>query len=146
MKGKLVMSQINEEKIHAYMATEYYVRSDEKEFILKIGLISPEIKKLYAIKKQDCALFITAFNPYGQQQDDGTNLAAHQRLGAQLRSLTSHVYEGQGADPHGDWPPELSYLALGINRETAEMLGQQAHQDAVVWIGPGALPELLLLR
>ncbi len=140
------MTSINEDKISAYMATEYYVRFDEKEFILKIGLISPEIKEIYAIKKLDCALFITAFNPYGKQQDDEENLAVHQRLGAQLRSLTGHVYEGQGADPHGNWPPELSYLALGINRETAEMLGQQAHQDAVVWIGPDALPELLLLR
>lgn len=140
------MSQINEDKVRAYIATDYYVRSDEKEFVLKIGLISLDIKDVYAIKKQNCALFITAFNPYGEQQDDEANFAAHQRLGAQLRSLTSHVYEGQGADPHGNWPAELSYLALGINRETAEMLGQQAHQDAVVWIGPDALPELLLLR
>lgn len=140
------MSEINEDKISAYMATEYYVRSDEKEFILKIGLTSPDVKEIYAIKKQSCALFITAFNPYGEQQDKEANLAAHQRLGAHLISLTSYVFEGQGADPQGNWPAELSYFVLGINRETAEMLGRRVHQDAVVWIGPDAVPELLILR
>jgi hypothetical protein len=67
-------------------------------------------------------------------------------LGNHLRALTKFVIEGEGVDPAHQWPAERSYLVIGINRDTATLLGQRAHQDAVVWVGPDAVPELLLLR
>ena len=79
-------------------------------------------------------------------QSDAENLVAHSKLGADLRALTNHLYEGFGADPKGVWPEERSYLALGIDRHTAELLGERVQQDAVVWAGDDNIPQLLCLR
>ena len=125
--------------------TDYHVLTP-KPFILKIGIRSEDMQILFNNFYQNCAVFITAFNPYGVQQDTEANLAAHQRLGEHLKSLTNLVLEGEGLDPTGEWPGEKSYLTLGINRETAILLSTRAHQDAVVWIGSDAIPELLLTR
>ena len=54
--------------------------------------------------------------------------------------------DGAGADPTGAWPAEKSFLALGVGEEAARNLGNCFHQDAVVWVGPDAVPRLLLLR
>ena len=74
------------------------------------------------------------------------NEAAHARLGEHLRALTPHVSEGAGADPTGEWPPEKSYFALGIDLAKAQELGAIFQQDAVVWTDPDRVPRLLLLR
>jgi len=63
-----------------------------------------------------------------------------------LRALTKFVWEGEGANLSHQWPDERSYLAVGITHYMAQMLGYRAHQDAIVWIGPEAIPELILLR
>jgi len=73
-------------------------------------------------------------------------MRAHVQLGEYLRTLTPYTIEGVGADPAGAWPEEKSYFALGINEDTARQLGMRFHQDAVVWVGPDAIPQLLLLR
>ena len=140
------MSEISANKIKAYYKTHYRVFYLDNPFVLQIGIHSIELQKLFQQTYKNCALFITAFNPYGSTQSDEANLAAHQRMGDYLRSLTESVWEGEGADPTGQWPAEQSFLALGINHETAQLLGNRAHQDAVVWIGPQAIPELILLR
>lgn len=134
------------DKVAAYLATHYRVRAMGKAFTLRIGVPSDELHQLYRATGEGSALFITAYNPYGQTQSDDQNRAAHSRLGAELRALTDHLYEGWGADPAGAWPEEHSYLALGIDRQTAELLGQSAQQDAVVWAGKDAVPHLVCLR
>jgi hypothetical protein len=57
-----------------------------------------------------------------------------------------HVIDGDGADPSGQWPAERSYLAFGIDADAARELGRRFQQDAVIWIGKDAIPQLLLLR
>ena len=68
------------------------------------------------------------------------------RLGRELRGLYPIVIEGAGADPTGAWPPEKSYFSLGVDLETARVLGRRYQQDAVVWTGKDAIPKLILLR
>ena len=146
MESFLRMTTIDTSKIDAYMQTDYCVGPAHAPFVLRIGVHSKELERLYQDTGQNCALFITAFNPFGAQQSDEANLAAHERLGAHLRALTKFVIEGEGVDPGRQWPAERSFLVIGIDRDTASLLGQRAHQDAVVWAGPDAVPELLLLR
>jgi len=133
-------------KIASYRAAHYRVGAGGTHFTLLIGQPSPELRDLYHATKTDSALFITAFNPFGAVQSMDANLLAHARLGDHLRALTAQTYEGHGADPTGEWPPESSYLALGIDKDTAERLGRRAHQDAVVWADADSVPQLLLLR
>jgi len=142
----LSATSIAPEKIAAYEATHYRVGGSESAIALRIGVPSGDLRRLYQATGQNCAVFVTAFNPYGTVQSDQANQAAHSRLGDHIRSFTTHVIEGDGADPSGEWPPELSFLALGIDNSTARMLGEGAHQDAVVWAGADAVPQLLLLR
>ena len=134
------------DKIAAYLATHYRVCVADKVFTLLIGIPSDELKQLYLETGASSALFITAFNPFGQTQSDEQNLASHSRLEENLRALTEHIYEGRGADPTGAWPEEHSYLALGIDRITGEFLGKSVHQDAVLWAAADGIPNLLCLR
>jgi hypothetical protein len=140
------MSKIEKDKIIAYQNTIYMINSDVEKIAFKIGFHSNELKNLFFFKKQTCALFITRFNPYGEMQKSEENTICNQKLFSDLKEKTKLVYNGQGADPAGEWPPEDSFLALGINLELSKELGRKYFQDAIVWIGEDAVPELVLLR
>ena len=142
----MARTEIPVDKIEAYLDTHYRVGVGPDAFVLQVGQHSPALALRYAAIGSDCAVFITAFNPFGQKQDDAANEAAHARLGKQLRAASDHVSEGEGADPAGQWPVEKSFLAFGIDAEAARELGRHFEQDAVVWIGKDAVPQLLLLR
>jgi hypothetical protein len=142
----VAQSEIQIEKIEAYLATDYRVGSGSEAFVLRIGQRSSDLARHYDETALQGALFITAFNPLGLRQDDDANAAAHELLETRLRNMSSVVIEGSGSDPDGDWPPEGSFLVLGIGAEEARRLGRQFQQDAVVWAGDDATPELLLLR
>ena len=141
----MAQSEISQEKIEAYDSTLYRAGLGTDEFILRIGEHSPELATRYEAFGANCALFITAFNPFGQKQDENSNENAHERLGKQLRDDSDHVIKGVGFDPTGAWS-EKSYLAFGIDAARAEELGRLFQQDAVVWIGEDAVPQLMLLR
>lgn len=142
----MARTEIPRDKIEAYLDAHYHVEVGPDAFVLRIGQHSPDLALRYAAIGSDCALFITAFNPLGQEQDDAANEEAHVRLGELLRRASDHVIEGEGADPAGNWPAERSYLAFGIDADAARELGRHFKQDAVVWIGRDAVPQLLLLR
>jgi hypothetical protein len=148
MIGGLLLERTNisNEKIEAYEATHYRVGLGQDAFILRIGEPSAGLRARYDNHSISCAVFITAFNPYGEDQSDSANDAAQARLQEALMALTGLIIEGAGADPTGAWPPEKSFLALGIDEHTAAHLGRTFHQDAVVWAGNDAVPKLLLLR
>jgi Protein of unknown function (DUF3293) len=142
----LAQSEIPTDKIKAYRDTQYRVACDGDPFTLMIDIRSEALSRLYVTTGQTCGVFITAFNPFGQAQSDEANEAAHGRLGEYLNVLTPYVIEGVGADPTGAWPEEKSFLALGINLVTAQLLGLRVRQDAVVWVGEDAIPQLIQLR
>lgn len=142
----MAQTEISEEKIRAYEATHYRAGGGADALILRIGQHSPKLALHYKDTGANCALFITAFNPFGQKQDDAANEAAHARLGEQLRAASNHVVAGEGADPSGQWPAEKSHLAFAIDADAARELGRHYQQDAVVWIGKDAVPQLVLLR
>ena len=66
----LDQSEIAAGKIEAYRSTHYRVGSGESAFSLKIGSRSEDLLRLYKLTGLDCGLFITAFNPYGEEQSD----------------------------------------------------------------------------
>ena len=140
------MTEIGSEKIDAYRATHYRVGEGDNAFSLRIDTRSEPLRRLYGATGEACGIFITAFNPYSKAQSNEANVAAHSRLGEHLRAITPNVIDGAGGDPTGAWPDEKSFLALGVGEDMARELGNRFHQDAVVWVGPDAVPRLLLLR
>jgi Protein of unknown function (DUF3293) len=135
-----------DDKISAYTKTNYTVLSEMGDFTFNVGKYSPILNELHASKKTQSSAFITAFNPHGTACDVASNLEANKRLLQSLKKLGYHLIEGAGVDPEGLWPPEPSFLVIGIDQQTAELIGKEFHQDAIIWIGRDAMPRLVLLR
>ncbi len=134
------------EKLSAYLGTHFRYSAFGQEITLRVGQHSPETQLLALKLGHDCAVFITAYNPMGTAQPAADNIAANRRLADRLFGMTPHVFDGAGYDPSGNWEAELSFMAFGVDRAVAITLGAGFSQDAVVWIGADAIPELLLTR
>lgn len=142
----MAQSDVPTEKIAAFKTTNYIVLTEQQDFTLRIGEHSPALGALYKKTNTGWSAFITAYNPLSSLQDHDTNEAANKRLYDHLSSPYRHVFQGNGADPKGLWPPEPSFFVLGIDLPAAKLLGKQFRQDAIVWVDSDAIPQLILLR
>ncbi len=142
----MAQSDVPAEKIAAFMKTNYIVLTEQQDFTLRIGNRSPALSALYKKTNTTWSAFITAYNPLSSLQDHDTNEAANKRLFDKLSPLYRHVFQGNGADPKGLWPPEPSFFVLGIDLVPAKLLGEQFRQDAIIWVDSDAIPQLILLR
>ena len=139
-------TQIHPDKVRAYLATDYRLGHTPQDIVLTIGQRSERLAALFAGKGLHCGAFITAYNPRGTVQADAANDKAHAQLAAKLAELGLQVIEGSGSEEGTDWPAEKSYFALGLALEPAKAIGVHFDQDAIVWVGPDAVPQLILLR
>jgi hypothetical protein len=139
-------SVVPSEKLIAYLATEYCLGYNPEEVVLKIGKHSASLAELFTEHGVTCGAFITAYNPEGTQQSDETNAQDHVALLTQVTALGHAFIEGAGSDATGDWPAERSVFAYGMDKASACTVGRQFRQDAIVWVGPDAVPQLVLLR
>ena len=139
-------TQIHPDKVRAYLATDYRLGHTPQDIVLTIGQRSERLAALFAGKGLHCGAFITAYNPRGTVQADAANDKAHAQLAAKLAELRLQVIEGSGSEEGTDWPAEKSYFALGLALEPAKAIGIHFDQDAIVWVGPDAVPQLILLR
>ncbi len=142
----MTRSEIPEELIEAYRSTLFKCGDGPDAFVLTVGVLSPPLAALCRSAGVSCAAHVTAFNPGSETQSADVNEAAHKRLGAELAAAGYRVVEGAGEAPEGRWPAEPSYLVLGMDLEAARELGRRYGQNAIVWAGADAVPELLLLR
>jgi hypothetical protein len=138
-------TDIPSELIEAYRDTDYWVAT-APPFVMRIDVPSPDLAALYARFDTDCAAYLTASNPYSEKLDDLANAQRHHQLARYLEARKLRYIEGAGRHPSGDWPPETSFLVVGIAQQTAMALGRQFEQNAVVYCGADALPRLVLLR
>lgn len=131
--------------VEAYKATDYRVDA-HPPFVLKIGLASPQLAQLYHQHGATCAAFLTACNPYSEVVGDVENAAFLHKLGRELTSLGLTFIPGMGQDNQGQWPGEPSFLIFGLQLDEAQAMGAQYRQNALVWCGTDAMPQLILLR
>jgi len=134
-----------ESLISAYRATRYRVFASP-DFELAVGQRSNALADLYRRHAVNSAAFLTAWNPEGNLQNETANREAFARLQERVTSLSEKVISGFGEDPDGAWAGEESLLALGFGREIACEIGAEFRQNAIVWAGGDAVPELILLR
>ena len=142
----MTQTAISAEKVEAYKNTNYIVLADAGEFTLRVDQYSETLLELLRSTKKKSGTFVTAYNPLGRARDSKANETANQRLSEYLRSLGARVIDGAGADPTGEWQPEPSFLALGIDLAAAQRIGKLYKQDAIIWIDSDAVPRLILLR
>lgn len=131
--------------VGAYLATDFHVLG-EGAFILRINQPSAELASLLLQAGAETAAFLTAWNPHSELLSLPENQAAQGNLLVELKSRQYEVIPGIGRDPSGEWEGEESYLVLGISRAEAQALGSRFGQNAIVWSGRDAVPELILLR
>ena len=143
-------TQIQPDKIRAYLATDYRLGHAAQDIVLTIGQRSERLAALFAAKGVNCGAFLTAYNPRGTLQPEAANQLAHAQLATQLEQLGHAVIAGSGSAAGGekgtDWAAEESYFALGMALEPAKAMGTHFDQDAIVWVGADAVPQLILLR
>jgi hypothetical protein len=144
-------TQIHPDKLLAYEATDYRLGHTDQDIVLTIRKRSERLATLFAVNAVNCGAFLTAYNPQGTIQPDAANAQGHAELASKLQELGVEAIEGSGSEGSGredgtKWPAEKSYFALGLALELAKAIGSHFDQDAIVWVGPDAIPQLILLR
>jgi hypothetical protein len=82
----------------------------------------------------------------GQQFSEAENARLQDQLAHELEFRSLNFISGEGKHPVGDWPGESSFLIFGLSLEAAKTLGRKLEQDAIVWCGADAVPQLVLVR
>jgi hypothetical protein len=131
---------------NAYLATDYVVRIDGRDLVIRPNEYSPAVDKVLSRFKVRGAAFITAFNPYSKLCGIQVNRAAHAQLLAEVRRRRRRFVEGHGQGHDKSWPAEKSILVLGVTRVTAAALGRQFRQNAIIFVTLHRPAELVLLN
>ena len=139
-------TQIHPDKVRAFLATDYRLGHTDQDTVLTIGKHSELLAELFADSGAICGAILTAFNPRSTIQSDAANAQGHAELAAKLRELGHQAIEGSGSEEGTEWPTEKSFFALGLALKPAKAIGTHFDQDAIVWVGPDAVPQLILLR
>jgi Protein of unknown function (DUF3293) len=138
-------SVIDRDTIQAFLETDYRVHSDAP-VTLNIGVANPTLAALYKSHRVESSAFVTACNPVSQAFDESANADRQIALGRELQQRGLTYIEGIGQHSTNGWQGEPSFLVFGLSREAAKALGNRHEQNAIVWCGLDAVPELVLLR
>ena len=138
-------SVIDRDTIQAFLETDYRVHSNAP-LTLNIGVANSTLATLHKSHRVESSAFVTACNPFSQAFDESANADRQAALGRELQQRGLTYIEGIGQHPMNEWPGEPSFLVFGLSREAAKALGDQHEQNAIVWCGLDAVPELVLLR
>jgi hypothetical protein len=128
----------------AYRTYRYWVDVEPERFFVQIGQRSDRLAELLRAHGAAGCGFITAWNPHSQRVGRDANDCAQARLAQTLRDRRCAVLPGQGAAADGSWAEPMC-VALGIDADTLAQLGRQFGQNAVVFCGRDAVPELIAL-
>lgn len=139
------MTLLDPSLISAYESAKYHVRS-AKPFILELGIRSDGIVDLSRRLSVNCVAFITAHNPYSEVLSDDENAKRNEQLKSELDKLGLTIFNGYGQDSAMKWKKEDSFVVFGLGLEAVKELGIKYQQNAIVWCGADAIPELILLR
>lgn len=138
-------SAIDSDTLRAYEETHYRVFGDAPT-TLRIGVANAVLADLHQAFRVDCSAFITAVNPFSELTDEAINARRQATLTEELKGRGLKFIEGMGEHPSGKWPAEPSFLIFGLPLDAAKQIGVQYGQNAIVWCGDNATPQLILLR
>ena len=139
------MSTLPADLREAYAQTQYRVNA-AIPFTLRIGQASAALMALHQRHDVACSAFITAVNPYSQPTGERTNAERLRQLRTDLKARGLDCIDGMGQHPGNGWPGEASLLVIGLDLEAARQLAGRWEQNAIVWCGADAVPQLVLLR
>jgi len=132
--------------VRAYREAIYTVNEGDDAITLKVGEVSPALAALMKLHEVQTAAIITAYNPYSEIQLSAENERMQVALVAALKPKSIACFDAIGSDLEGNWDPESSTLALGINLVDAQHLADQFGQNAFIWINTAEAFVSLRLR
>ncbi len=135
---------IDRATVQAYLETDYRV-SAPTAITLRIGQASAALADLHRRHEVEASALITACNPLSQVTSDQVNEEHQQALARELQRLGLTYVEGVGQHPSNQWSGEPSFLVMGVTLEAAKALCTRYEQNAIVWCGLDAVPQLVLL-
>lgn len=138
-------SAIDHHTIQSYLETDYRILGNDPS-TMRIGVACPDLAALHKAHQADCSVFITACNPFSQAFDEAANAERQAALARELTQRSLRYIDGIGQHPSNQWPGEASFLVFGLTLEAARTLGTRFEQNAIIWSGPDAVPQLILLR
>lgn len=144
-KDLVSSSSIDPGTVQAYLETEYRVSGDSPA-ILRVGITCPELAVLHSAHGANCSAFITAYNPYSRALGEADNKAFQAKLTREFQRGGLHFIDGLGQHPSNQWPGEPSFLVFNLALDSAKALGVRFEQNALIWSGADAVPQLILLR
>jgi hypothetical protein len=136
---------IPHDTITAYLETNYEVVATEP-FTLKVGETSDALLDCHQKYSVANSCFITACNPLSQLSPIATNTKRQAALRLALEDQGFDYLDGAGEHPSNQWPPEPSFLVLGLDLKQSRLLGARFEQNGIVWNNELAIPQLVLLR
>lgn len=138
-------SAIPQDVIQAYLETHYHVHGSAPT-TLKVGEPNTVLAALHDAAGVTHSAYITACNPFSVEQEPARNAELQRALAEALRQRGLRHIDGIGQHPANGWDGEASFLVLGLSLNEAKALGAQLGQNAIVWSGADAVPQLILLR
>ena len=131
----------NSQLFDAYRDTTFCADTPAGQLQIRIGQQHPELDALLEDHGMASWAYITAWNPRSEDIGQRENEANKAAL---LRDLAGYrVFEGEGVGADGEWPPEPSFLVLGVTNADALKLGRKYGQNAIVLGRQGDTAELL---
>ncbi|WP_213298013.1 DUF3293 domain-containing protein [Paraburkholderia sacchari] len=138
-------SDVPRDTIQAYLETHYNVSCDTPT-TLQVGQFNQTLAAMHEASHVTGSAFITACNPFSQDIGPEANAARQVTLAGELKQHGLTFIEGIGQHPSNNWPGEASFLVLGASLDVAKALGEKHGQNAIIWCGANAVPQLILLR
>jgi hypothetical protein len=116
-----------------YESTEYWVDdAPDGAFSIRCFEKNAALDRLLAVAGRDDWIYITACNPGSRQLPDEENARRMAELEMRLRLLPCVLYRGRGVGALETWPPEPSFLVLGLDERQGLELGNALGQAAIV--------------
>lgn len=140
-------SQLESQLIQAFLESEYRVKIlRDNSIVLKVGERNSYLIALHERCNVSSSAFITAWNPRSQITDAHINAQLNKTLRDYLFLEGLEVWPGIGIHPSGSWEGEKSFLVSGMTLIDAIECGNKYDQNAIVWVGTGGTPQLVLLK
>jgi hypothetical protein len=114
----------------AYRATAYTAHTPQGIVTLRIGEVNALVDQLLGSARAATWAYITAYNPGSVRKTAAENNARQEELRGVLSAAGYVFFEGAGIGE--GWPPEPSFLILGISEAEACELGCRFGQLAIV--------------
>ncbi|MEO0769469.1 MAG: DUF3293 domain-containing protein [Cyanobacteria bacterium J06649_4] len=129
----------------AYQQALYEVYADAQTITIQVNVHSKALTQLLQQCQETDWTLVTAYNPYSQQLSSAENQENSLLLETAIQRLNLPYLPAVGRDSAGVWPPEVSWFAMGIDRQAAIALGKQFSQNAILYGTSATLPQLVWL-